>query len=152
MTGNDTFCYNGKMDKLFPASIIHADDDPLTQALVKGLLEDTKGLSLRFCNDGQELLTAAYDQPPDLILLDLSMPRLNGVNALEELRKNPAFRDVVIIIMTGHDELKMQEKFKALGIIGIIHKPFSPGMLPERIRYLWHLHRTGEDIVINSVL
>ncbi|MCD8566515.1 MAG: response regulator [Alphaproteobacteria bacterium] len=140
------------MDKPFPSSIIHADDDPLTQAIVKDMLDNMKDLSLRFCKDGQELLAEVNDQPPDMILLDLSMPRLNGVGALEELRKNPAFKDVLIIILTGHDELKMQEKFKALGIIGIIHKPFSPGMLPERIRYLWHLYQTGEDIVINSVI
>jgi CheY-like chemotaxis protein len=140
------------MKKPFPASIIHADDDLLIQRLIGDILRDTKGLSLRFCSNGEELLEAVRTDPPDLILLDMSMPRLNGIGAIEQLRKNPAFEDVVIIVMTGHSDLKMQDNFKALGIIGIIHKPFSPGMLPERIRYFWHLHTTGEDIDVTSVM
>lgn len=140
------------MKKAFPSSIIHADDDPVIQDIVQTVLEDTKGLTLRFCNDGEELLTGVRQDPPDLILLDMSMPRLNGIDAIEHLRQDPAFKKVLIVIMTGHSDLKMKESFKALGIIGIIHKPFSPGMLPERIRYFWHLHHTGEDIDFKSVM
>ncbi|HRQ60816.1 MAG TPA: response regulator [Alphaproteobacteria bacterium] len=134
----------------FPAYIIHADDDPLIHGLVERALGDAPGLKLRFCDSGRELIDMLTKNPPELVLLDLSMPGMDGLGALRELHKNQAFRNVLIILMTGHVGLKMQEDFKALGIIGIIHKPFSPGMLPERIRYLWHLHHTGEDIEIHS--
>lgn len=140
-------CYNNRM-KNFPSSIIHADDDPLVRGLVTRSLGDAKGLSLSFCEDGEQLVSAVLKNPPDLILLDMSMPKLDGIDALERLRQDAAFRKVFIIIMTGHTDLKMQDHFKSLGIIGIIHKPFSPGTLPERIRYFWHLHHTGEDIEI----
>ncbi|MCD8497415.1 MAG: response regulator [Alphaproteobacteria bacterium] len=138
--------------KPFPESIIHADDDPDVRDVVRDMLGDMKGLKLSFCGDGEELLQAVRENMPDLILLDLSMPNLDGVAALEQLRKDPAFRGVLIIVLTGYRDLIMENKFKSLGIIGVIHKPFSPGMLPERIRYLWHLHHTGEDIKISSMM
>lgn len=134
----------------FPASIIHADDDLLMRNLIEKTLGDAKGLSLRFCSNGLELLRAIRENPPDLVLLDIGMPQLDGIDAIEKMRQDKALADVLIILLTGHTELKMEPRFKALGVIGIIHKPFSPGMLPERIRYLWHLHHTGEDIDISS--
>lgn len=134
----------------YPKTIIHADDDPLIQGLVQRALGDDPKVHLSFCNNGRELIEAVTTNPPDLVLLDLSMPEMNGLEALRNLHKNPAFHDVLIVLMTGHRTLKMHDDFKALNIIGIIHKPFSPGMLPERIRYFWHFHHTGEDIEIHS--
>lgn len=147
--GSDNSCYNPAM-KTFPASIIHADDDRIMQGLVKKSLADTKGLTLRFCQDGVQLLKALREAPPDLVLMDISMPHLDGIGAIERMRREEALASILVILMTGHTELKMQPRYKALGIIGIIHKPISAGVLPERIRYLWHLHHTGEDIEIGG--
>lgn len=136
--------------KPYPQSIIFADDDPVMHGFVKRALDDNPELKLGFCHDGLELVEMVLANPPDIILLDLTMPGMDGLEALHEIRKHESAAATLIIVITGHTELKMHSDFKALGIIGIIHKPFSIGMLPERIRYFWHLHHTGEDIVISS--
>jgi CheY-like chemotaxis protein len=76
------------------------DDDPQVVDLVCQLLED-EACEIRSAADGQEALEAISQQPPDIILLDLLMPRLDGFDVIEQLRQSPQHCDIPIVILTA---------------------------------------------------
>lgn len=126
--------------KDFPDRILHADDDPMIQAVVEKALKDLGTLEMKSVLSGEEFVKEAASFRPDLILLDLKMPGIDGPTAIEEIRKLDPPLEAPVIFFTGVREITMQDFYKALGVIGVIHKPISPGMIPERIRYMWAQH------------
>ena len=71
---------------------------------------------------------------PDLILLDIEMPVMNGFEALESLKANNSWADIPVIFLTGTADASIEKKSSELGADGIIIKPFSPSGLLERIK------------------
>jgi CheY-like chemotaxis protein/signal transduction histidine kinase len=82
--------------------LLVVDDDPHVVDLVRQLLED-EAYQIRSAADGQEALEAISRQPPDVILLDLLMPRLDGLGVIEQLRAHPQHRDIPIVVLTVKD-------------------------------------------------
>ena len=117
--------------------ILYAEDEPDIQSIAQMALEMMGGFTLKVCNNGQEAVDAAEDFAPDLILLDVMMPTLDGPSALEAMRKNPALADVPVIFMTAKVQSQEVEDYKALGAIDVIAKPFDPMTLSETINKLW---------------
>lgn len=106
-------------------TILVVDDDPAILELVASLLEDESDV---VCSrDGWEALTLAAEIEPDLVLLDLMMPGINGLTLTEELRKLPHGRDLPVFVMTAHSGL--QAEVKRLNIAGFCLKPFEPDTL-----------------------
>ncbi len=136
----------------FPKRILHADDDPMIQEIVERAFRGYEGLSFETCSNGQELIEKVNAFNPELILLDATMPGMNGADIIEKIRNLDEPIHAPIIFFTGHKDLKMIDAYAAIGVIGIIHKPISPGLLPERVRYFWEYRQkkpseiTDEDV------
>lgn len=117
--------------------ILYAEDEADIQSIAEMALEMMGGYTLKLCQDGQQAVDVAEEFAPDLILLDVMMPNMDGPTALQEMRKIPALANTPVIFMTAkvqHDEI---ESYKALGAIDVIAKPFDPMTLPETVKNLW---------------
>jgi two-component system OmpR family response regulator len=81
-------------------------------------------------------LRAAMSDRPDVILMDMMMPGMDGLSALVELQRTPALKDVPVLFMTAKVQRSEVAHYLALGAAGVIPKPFDPMRLPEEIRAL----------------
>lgn len=125
----------------FPKRILHADDDPMIQEIVARAFRDYDNLLFETCSNGSELIEKVNGFNPELILLDATMPGMSGVDIIEKIRSLEEPIHAPIIFFTGHKDLRMIDEYAAIGVIGIIHKPISPGLLPERVRYFWEYRK-----------
>ncbi|SHJ10290.1 Response regulator receiver domain-containing protein [Shimia gijangensis] len=117
--------------------ILHVEDDPDIQAIVKICLETIGGYELLQCLSGREAIEQAESYAPDLFVLDMMMPGMNGVETLEALRENAALTDVPAIFVTSLNAAGKHEKSIQDLAIGMIPKPFDPTLLAEQIQDLW---------------
>lgn len=109
-----------------PASILIADDDP-NILLALSYLMRREGHEVRTATDGQQTLDAVVEAPPDLVLLDLMMPKANGYDVCRTLRGNRAYDAVRIIMLTAKGREADQRAGLALGADAYISKPFAIG-------------------------
>jgi len=112
--------------------ILIADDRSEVVELVKVTLEG-EGYQTIDASDGREALEKIKREKPDLILLDIIMPRMDGFEVLSKVKKDPKTKDIPIIMLTAKGQKSDQEKGKELGATGYIIKPFSPSALLKRI-------------------
>jgi len=114
------------------STILLVEDDPDIRHLVSYKL--TKGgLDVIGVGDGIAALRAARDHPPDLVLLDVRMPRMSGIEVCRELRAGPLRADVPIILLTARSLPQDLEQGYAAGASDYIVKPFSPRELLKRV-------------------
>jgi putative two-component system response regulator len=113
--------------------ILVVDDSPDFLILMRGLLRDR--YRVKVASDGEHGLGAARQSPaPDLILLDVSMPGLDGYAVCQQLKQDPATRDIPVIFLTTRDEVQDEEKGFTLGAVDYITKPVSPVVALARLR------------------
>ncbi|QYF95618.1 response regulator [Massilia sp. PAMC28688] len=117
--------------------ILYVEDDPDIQMVAQMALEVVGGFTLRACSSGHEALQAAAGFAPDLILLDVMMPGLDGPATLARLRELEATATTPAIFMTAKVQPAEVTYFKSLGAAGVIAKPFDPMDLPQQVRRLW---------------
>jgi CheY-like chemotaxis protein len=106
-------------------TILVVDDDPVVRKLITATLEDVGGFSLREAGDGEEALATAVVETPEIILLDVDMPRLDGVETCRRLRSDPATADATIVMLTGM-HASDEDRAVAAGADLFLTKPFSP--------------------------
>ncbi len=94
------------------------------------------GFEVLLASSGAEGLVVADQQRPDLILLDILMPGIDGIVAIGELKKSPIARAIPVIILTGIRDFKSRPQWNGLGAIGVITKPLDPLRLPSQAREL----------------
>jgi len=119
------------------SKILYVEDDPDIQDVAKMSLEVVGGFTLKVCSSGAEALEAAEGFTPDLILLDVMMPGMDGPTTLQELRKIPALAHIPAVFMTAKVMSTDVAQYKALGVAEVIAKPFDPMTLPARIAEIW---------------
>lgn len=85
--------------------------------------------------DGVEGLKKVYEEKPDLILMDLVMPKMNGYEVCDRLKKDPKTRDIPVIVVTASGVRNLEERCLALGVEEIIRKPYESSYLVERISF-----------------
>ncbi len=112
--------------------ILIADDRPEVVELVKVTLEGEGYLTID-AFDGREALEKIKREKPDLVLLDIVMPKMTGFEVLSQSKKDPALKEIPIIMLTAKGQKSDQEEGKELGATGYIIKPFSPSALLGRI-------------------
>jgi CheY-like chemotaxis protein len=114
-------------------SILIIDDEEDVKAIAQMGLEMAANWNVITASSGQEGLTLAQSQQPEVILLDLMMPGWDGKETLKQLKANPDTAKIPVILMTAKTESAIASDLKALDIIGVITKPFRPLQLPEKI-------------------
>jgi CheY-like chemotaxis protein len=114
--------------------ILHVDDEPDIREVVEISLGLDPEFSVRSCSSGSEAIAAAADWGPDLILLDVMMPDMDGPATLAQLRKTPQTSSIPVIFMTARAQTRELERFRALGAEGVISKPFDPLSLANFVR------------------
>ena len=115
------------------ASILVADDEPNIVLSLEFLLKQA-GFRVRTVSDGEAALAAIAQEPPDLVLLDVMIPGRDGYAVCQEIRSNPAWRGMRIIMLTAKGGDIQREKGLSLGADDYVTKPFSTRELVERIR------------------
>ena len=117
--------------------ILHVEDDLDIQAIALLSLETLGGFMIVQASSGQEALEKAPAFSPDLLLLDVMMPTMDGPELLQELRKLPQFTQTPVIFMTAKAQPEEVQQFMELGAIDVITKPFDPLTLADQIRAIW---------------
>lgn len=118
-----------------PNSIVVVDDDKEVQEIVTFALR-RNGYQVAMASNGQQLQDILAAQTPDLIILDVMMPGLDGYQIFGSLRKNPATQHVPVIIMTAHAEDIYERISIDLGAAVHITKPFHPLELVDKVQAL----------------
>ncbi|WP_319824834.1 response regulator [Thalassovita sp.] len=119
-------------------SILHVEDDPDIREIARLALEVIGGLTVVQCETGTEALTRAADIAPDLLLLDMTMPDMDGVETLTALRALPGFGAMPAIFMTARAQIQEHEALMAQGANAVISKPFDAMTLADEIRVIWN--------------
>lgn len=115
------------------ARILHVEDDPSLQNLVRAALEHLGGYEVRSAADGQQALEAVRDFTPGLLLLDLDLPVMSGVETLHALRRCEGLRDVPVIFLTAATDPQVLDELRSLGVQEMLRKPFRPRLLVEAV-------------------
>lgn len=117
--------------------IMLVEDEEDIRAVASLALEAVGGFTLKTCDSGQNALTAIDDFCPQLILLDVMMPGMDGPTTLREIRRNPDFASTPAIFMTAKVQAEEVKSYLAQGAVAVIPKPFDPMALSDRIREIW---------------
>lgn len=117
--------------------ILYVEDEADIRLIVQIALEDIAGFELKSCASGYDAITEVESFQPDLILLDVMMPGLDGPATLHELRKLPSVNNIPVIFMTARIQEKEIAQYRAIGIQDIISKPFEPLTLADNLRRFW---------------
>jgi CheY-like chemotaxis protein len=114
--------------------VLMVDDEPDIRKIGQISLAHVGGWEVVLAASGPEGLEAARRERPDLILLDVMMPGMDGPATLAALRAEEATRDIPVIFMTAKAQRAELERYVALGARAVIVKPFDPMSLPDEIR------------------
>ena len=113
--------------------VLYAEDEPDIQMIARIALSDIGGMELCICNNGREAIDNILEFNPDMIILDVMMPVMDGPAALSEIRKIPGHANTPAIFMTAKSQRQEVESYLALGAIDVITKPFNPMTLASQI-------------------
>lgn len=120
--------------------ILYAEDEEDIKEIAVLAIEAIGGFEVATCNCGSDVLELARKFQPQLILLDVMMPVMDGPATLLALKKDPQLKHIPVIFLTAkimHEEIG---RFKAMGAIDIIAKPFDPMTLSAQIQTIWNNH------------
>lgn len=117
--------------------ILYVEDEADIQAVAKLALEMVGGFEVKICSSGAEALRDAEGFAPQLLLLDVMMPGMDGPSTLKALRELPELSEVPVAFMTAKVQPAEIEHFKSLGAREVIAKPFDPMTLADQVRAIW---------------
>ena len=122
--------------------ILIADDRPSSRELLRIVLQRA-GYRVAEAEDGEQAVAVACEAKPDLILLDLQMPKLDGYGALEKLRQNEHCREIPVLALTASAMRGDREKILAAGFTDYLSKPASPEVLRETVARMLGAEKQG---------
>jgi CheY-like chemotaxis protein len=114
--------------------VLHVDDEPDIREVVELSLSLDPDLTVRVCASGGDAIAAAAVWMPDLILLDVMMPVMDGPTTLTHLRQSQKTANIPVVFMTARAQPRELEHFVSLGAEGVIAKPFDPMTLAVAVR------------------
>lgn len=117
--------------------ILYVEDEADIRVVAEIALEVVGGFTVMSCADGAAAVQAAERARPDLLLLDIMMPGMDGLSTLEALRSQPATANAPVIFMTAKVQAAEIAHYKSVGALEVIAKPFDPMSLATQIRAIW---------------
>jgi CheY-like chemotaxis protein len=127
-----------------PPTILVVDDTPDNLKIINGLLKDQ--YRIRIATGGEKALAiVASDTPPDLILLDIMMPGMDGYQVCQRLKGDPATADIPVIFLTSRTDAEDETEGFRYGAVDYIHKPFDPTILSARVKTQLSLRKALRD-------
>lgn len=131
------------------AKILVVDDSILNLTVLYRILEPD--FQVVTCKNGEDALTEAAQNPPDLILLDVILQGIGGFEVLNRLKVDPRTRDIPVIIITGLEGPSYEEQALQVGAVDFIQKPFRPRVVLARVHThveLYHLRQNAEHLAM----
>ncbi len=119
--------------------LLFVDDDPILREFAQVNLS-SEHATVETAADGEAALAAIAAGAPDLVLLDLEMPGLDGFGVLEALRADPRWRDLPVVVVTGREDIEAVDRAFAAGATSFVVKPLNWRLLAHQLRYV---HRTA---------
>lgn len=116
--------------------VLLVDDDDDLRIVGEMALASVGGFDVRCASSGEQGLQMVHERAPDVILLDVMMPGLDGPQVFERLRSDPSTAAIPVIFMTAKIQTHELEQYRALGASGVIPKPFDPMTLADEVRAL----------------
>ena len=117
--------------------ILYVEDDEFIAEVTIMTLEDLGGFNVKHCASGKDALLALPDYKPQLVLMDVMMPGMDGPETMETMRKMPEGESIPIIFMTAKAQTHEQKTYMDMGALGVIVKPFDPAKLCGTIEGIW---------------
>jgi len=118
-----------------PRSILVVEDEPNIVLSLQFLMKK-EGFDVRVANDGEAALQEVRQRAPDLILLDVMIPKRDGYDVCQTIRANPGWRNIYIIMLTAKGRDVDREKGLSLGADDYVTKPFSTRDLTEKVKQI----------------
>ncbi len=117
-----------------PKKILIVDDEPLIRTLLVQTLEDFEehGVTLLTASNGIQAWQLAQDERPNLVILDVMMPKMSGYQVCELIRSEPALNDTYVIMLTAKGQETDRQRGEQVGADEYVTKPFDPDYLIER--------------------
>lgn len=117
--------------------ILYAEDEADISEIIMLALETIGNFEVKSCVSGVDVIALAYEFKPQLILLDVMMPDMDGPDTLQALKVDTLLKDIPVIFLTAKILPNELQRFKALGALNVINKPFDPMTLAADINKLW---------------
>lgn len=121
-----------------PGHLLVVDDDPDIRLILGLALAETAGRRLSLCASGAEALERARRDAPDLVVLDVTMASLDGLDTCRALRALPGLAEVPVVFLTARVDPAEHDRLLDLGARGVLTKPFDPNRLEADLLGLWH--------------
>jgi CheY-like chemotaxis protein len=116
---------------------LYVDDEPDIREVVELSLGLMPGLAIKTCASGEEALRSLSQFRPDVVLLDVMMPGLDGPATLLRMRADPVGKLIPVVFMTAKALPQEVDRFMSLGAAGVISKPFDPMQLAKQVQEIW---------------
>ncbi len=126
--------------------ITYVEDEPHIREIVQLALEELGGYTLHVCESGSQALDTIPIFHPDLVMLDVMMPGMNGIQTFRSLRELPEIIETPIIFVTAKAQKHEIQQYISLGAADVIPKPFDPVALPGEIFAIW---RKSQERLLN---
>lgn len=118
------------------AKVLFVDDEPDIRTIASMALKHAK-YNVELCESGKDALELAKTFKPDLVLLDVMMPDLDGISTLKKMRSDEVLKSIPVIFISAKVQKSEVEHYLKLGAIGVITKPFDPLTLGKHIAEIW---------------
>lgn len=123
--------------------VMHIEDDESIRMITSITLESIGNLEVLSCESGFLGLEKYPEFQPQVVLLDVMMPELDGPDTLEKLKEQYDLEDVMVIFMTAKVQQEELDHFKSIGGFDVIEKPFDPMSLTEKLQACWEQFNSG---------
>jgi two-component system, OmpR family, response regulator len=118
-------------------TVLYVDDEPDIREIVQLALGLSDELAVHICESGEQALAVIPRVKPDLVMLDVMMPGMDGPTTLRKMRAAPELADIPVIFMTAKAMPQEIVRFHELGALGVIPKPFDPMRLTQQVFAMW---------------
>ena len=120
-------------------NILYVDDDKHMTVLIRNILSKIDNLNSKFCHNKDEVFKALQSDIPDLIILDVYMPDISGIELAKMIKSNEKLNNIPIIFLTAYTSKKELEKLNEVKHVGILQKPINPKLILKKIERIWNI-------------